>query len=107
MEERPGSSKRVKYGDADYEEVLLKWFDEVGSDNNDVEAECDENFAINRDHSSESEIEGKNSDRAGLSDDLKKFNKPTQAVLRLTELLFGTNRSITLIGSPPLSSYKL
>nr|CAH7754922.1 unnamed protein product [Callosobruchus chinensis] len=46
----PGSSKRVKYGDPDYEEVLLKWFDEVGSDSSDVEAECDKNFAINSDH---------------------------------------------------------
>nr|CAH7714509.1 unnamed protein product [Callosobruchus chinensis] len=49
---------------------------------------------------------GKNSDGAGLSDDLKKFYKPTQAVLRLTEQLFG-DQSHSIICSPPLSLYKL
>ncbi|VEN36728.1 unnamed protein product [Callosobruchus maculatus] len=47
MDDGPESSKMVKYGDPDYEDVLLKWFEEVGSNNSDVETECDENFAIN------------------------------------------------------------
>lgn len=38
---------------------------------------------------------GRNSDGTGLLDDEKKFNKPTQAVLRLSKPLYGTNRSVT------------
>lgn len=58
MDEGPSGSKRVKYGDTNYEDVLLKWFEEDGSDISDIELECDENFAIDSDHDTESECEG-------------------------------------------------
>lgn len=59
MDEGPSSSKRVNYGDPDYDNVLQKWFEEIGSDNSDIESECDESFAIESDHDTESEFEGK------------------------------------------------
>lgn len=49
----PSSSKRIKYGEPNYEDVLQKWFDEAGSDNSDIESECDETFAIESDHESD------------------------------------------------------
>nr|CAH7756614.1 unnamed protein product [Callosobruchus chinensis] len=59
MDQEPSSSKRVKYGDADYEDTLLKWFEEVvSSDDSDIGSVCEENFAIESEHSSESEFEG-------------------------------------------------
>nr|CAH7726118.1 unnamed protein product [Callosobruchus chinensis] len=58
MDQEPSSSKRVKYGDADYENTLLKWFEEVSSDDSDIGSVCEENFAIESEHSSESEFEG-------------------------------------------------
>lgn len=38
---------------------------------------------------------GKDSDGVTLSDEFKKFSKPTQSVLRLAKPLFGTNRNVT------------
>nr|CAI5819415.1 unnamed protein product [Callosobruchus analis] len=40
---------------------------------------------------------GKDSDGDGLSAEELRFNKPTQAVLRLTRPLYGSNRSITFV----------
>lgn len=58
MDQEPSSSKRVRYDDPNYEATLLKWFEEVGSDNSDIGSECDENFAIESDHDTEYEFEG-------------------------------------------------
>lgn len=38
---------------------------------------------------------GRDSDGQGLSDSDKKFNKPTQSVLRLTRPIYGTNKNVT------------
>nr|CAH7751100.1 unnamed protein product [Callosobruchus chinensis] len=37
MSENPGPSKKVRYGDPGFEETLMKWSEEVDSDDSDVE----------------------------------------------------------------------
>ncbi|CAG9840720.1 unnamed protein product [Diabrotica balteata] len=59
MDEGPSTSKKVKYGDKNYEETLLKWLDDVDDDISEFESICDGNVAIDSDHERESEIEGK------------------------------------------------
>lgn len=51
---QPGPSKRVKYGDKDYEETLLKWTEEVSSGESDIESDAD---FVPSDHDTDSEIE--------------------------------------------------
>nr|CAI5837606.1 unnamed protein product [Callosobruchus analis] len=58
MDQEPSSSKWVKYFDADYEETVLNWFAEINSDDSDIESVCEDNFAIESEHASESEVEG-------------------------------------------------
>lgn len=52
-------NKRVKWGDPDYEEQLLKWLEEVEENDSDGDNDCEEDFAINSDHETDSEQEGK------------------------------------------------
>lgn len=64
----PGPSKRVKYGDKDYEKTLLKWVDEEFSDEEDEE---DGDYILS-DHSSESEMEGEeDEDNEAMESDLE------------------------------------
>lgn len=54
----PSYSKRVRLTDPDYEETLLRWLAEA-NDLSDDEAEDQEDTAINSDHDTESETEGR------------------------------------------------
>lgn len=58
MSSAPSLSKRIRYADPNYEETVLKWYEEIG-DNSSDNSDFEENFAIQSDHDSESEIEGK------------------------------------------------
>nr|CAH7741474.1 unnamed protein product [Callosobruchus chinensis] len=49
------SSKRVKYGDADYEDTLLKWFEEVSSDDRICDADTVEDETVIETEVSDSE----------------------------------------------------
>lgn len=61
MAQKPSTSKkRVKLTDPDYEEQLLKWFNEADSECSDMDKDCDEDFAISSNHETDSEAEGKN-----------------------------------------------
>lgn len=60
MDPKPSiSKKRVRLTDPDYEEQLLKWYNEAISDCSDGEQSCEEDFAVTSDHETDSEIEGK------------------------------------------------
>ncbi|KAJ8970593.1 hypothetical protein NQ314_001126 [Rhamnusium bicolor] len=47
MDPQPSTSKAVKFSDPNYEEQLLKWYDESLSDFSDIQDECNEEFHIN------------------------------------------------------------
>ncbi|CAH1107731.1 unnamed protein product [Psylliodes chrysocephalus] len=49
------SSKRMRYGDPNYENTPRRWCEEIGSNNSDI-SKCDENLAVETDHGSESEF---------------------------------------------------
>lgn len=54
----PGPSKRVRYGDPDFEETILKWAEEeYSSDFNEEDDDVPDSEAIISEHDSESEIE--------------------------------------------------
>ncbi|KAJ8929064.1 hypothetical protein NQ314_018282 [Rhamnusium bicolor] len=56
MDEQPSTSKKVKLCDPGYEEQLMKWYEELGSDCSDIEADCDENHVIlDSEHEADSE----------------------------------------------------
>lgn len=52
-------NKRVKLGDPDYEEQLIKWLEELEKNDSDGDNDCNDDFAINSDHETDSEQEGK------------------------------------------------
>lgn len=60
-DDKPGPSKRVKYGDKDYEETLLKWFkeaEEASGNESDQESDADSDADfIQSDHDTDSEVE--------------------------------------------------
>ncbi|CAH1973604.1 unnamed protein product [Acanthoscelides obtectus] len=41
FDSRAGPSKRVRYGDPDFEETLLKWADEVDEDDSDIDSDAE------------------------------------------------------------------
>ncbi|CAH1992930.1 unnamed protein product [Acanthoscelides obtectus] len=65
MASNPGPSKRVKYGDADFEATLLKWAEEVDSGGSDIESDGD---YILSDHDTESEVEFDEEDNENLGE---------------------------------------
>lgn len=67
MDSQPGPSKTdfsktarvsetVRYGDANFEEKVLGWFEECDSDASDIEKDVDEDFAYESEHDTASEI---------------------------------------------------
>ncbi|CAH2009847.1 unnamed protein product [Acanthoscelides obtectus] len=65
MDSNPGPSKRVKYGDADFEATLLKWAEAVNSGRSDIESDGD---YIPPDHDTESEVEFDDEDNENLGE---------------------------------------
>lgn len=58
MSSTPSTSKpTVSFGDKNFEEQLMQWYDEASDDCSDVE-DCEESFAINSAHETDSETEG-------------------------------------------------
>ncbi|KAK4873904.1 hypothetical protein RN001_013264 [Aquatica leii] len=53
MDEIPGPSKRIRYGDADYEETLIKWYEEKS--NSDID-DCQTDEFETSDHDSDSAL---------------------------------------------------
>lgn len=71
----PSYSKRVRLTDKDYEETLLKWLAEAeANDLSDDEAEDQEDAAINSDHDTESETEGRTKLLIALSGKINLFS---------------------------------
>lgn len=59
MSSQPSSSKPIKFGDPNFEERLLQWYEDVDTDCSDKEDDVDESYAINSEHETDSEIECK------------------------------------------------
>lgn len=79
-----GSSKRVRYGDKDFEETVLRWFDEVESDFSDVDSISDDE-CINSNHESDSTL-------SEISDESEKEAKQNDENLKQTKCFYGKNR---------------
>ncbi|CAH1976538.1 unnamed protein product [Acanthoscelides obtectus] len=65
MDSNAGPSKRVKYGDADFEAALLKWAEEVDSGGSDIKSDGD---YIVSDIDTESEVEFDEEDNENLGE---------------------------------------
>lgn len=66
MDCNPGPSKRVKYGDKNYDQILTQWADEIESDASDIDSDSD---FIPSAHESESEIEAEEVDQGNHEED--------------------------------------
>lgn len=69
-----GPSKKVRYGDPDFEETLRQWMNEVESDIDDCESDiddCDKDLDIIREHDSDSETEISEDDENNLNREMK------------------------------------
>lgn len=62
-------STSVHEGDANYEETLLKWYNELNSDESDIDNDVDDDFAIESEHDT-------NSDQSENSDDENNTPEP-------------------------------
>lgn len=69
---KPGTSKRVNVFDSDFENQAMLWFEEINSDNSDIEAE--ENVCIESDHESASEQEASGDEQDYLPSDNENDN---------------------------------
>ncbi|XP_050309025.1 uncharacterized protein LOC126745295 [Anthonomus grandis grandis] len=62
MDPKPSCSKSVSVADANYEDQLLKWYNETDSECSDLEQDCDEDFVLESDHETDSEEDGSESE---------------------------------------------
>lgn len=64
MNSKAGPSKSVRAGDDDFEETVLKWFNECESDESDIDNDVDDDFAIESGHDTESESSESSDDKS-------------------------------------------
>ncbi|KAK4881034.1 hypothetical protein RN001_004353 [Aquatica leii] len=83
----PGPSKRIRYGDKDYEKTFLKWVEEVSSGESEIESDAD---YAQSDHDTESEIETDANSEQNITEDeeLQLAEQDTST----TKYFYGKNR---------------